>query len=375
MKEFKVNSLITLRLIDGKTVLFVNNREFKQCKFLLLNIPRNISIIEDLDSIDEIAEKLDNRLEYENEIVLDPEEEFLGHCSNLQAWVENGYDTTLLHRNLAFSLLHTLSKEGDLLAKQKFKEEIVRRFKYGNYTVQAFLFEEGYLNYLSKDEILNGVLTPEDALFMERVMKNKSYSLIPWFDLRRDLDNHNKLFFTVRKGRVVELELEIDRNMKEVPEGIENLTSLEKLDIYVFFSSDNLFGKPFSSKSVENLTLNCYEEMDIYEHFSYFPNLEWLKIRNRMDNKSSIPKIHLGESFSELNSLKTLEFHRVKIFSLHNITNLKKLEFLILFFNSFKSFPLSTIESLKSLKMLALRGTELTEKEKKKLRKRNIDLV
>ncbi|KKN63922.1 hypothetical protein LCGC14_0496950 [marine sediment metagenome] len=159
MKEFRVNDLICLRLIDNKTILYFNNEEFKQCKYLLLNIVKDeIENFQEIRSIDKAAENLDASMEYENKDILDPEVEFMGHCSNLQAWAENGYDSTLLHRNLAFPLLKTLAKEGDILAKQRFKEEIARRYKYGNYRVQAFLFEEGYLSYLTDAE--TGMISP-----------------------------------------------------------------------------------------------------------------------------------------------------------------------------------------------------------------------
>ncbi|HEC37101.1 hypothetical protein LCGC14_1248580 [marine sediment metagenome] len=150
MKEFKVNNLITLRLIDGKTVLFVNNREFKQCKILLLNIPVGDQPAEEMSSIDEFADDLRYKMGHERlyvdkleeEIYITDEEEFMGHCSNLQAWAENDYNTKLLHRSLAFPLLKILSKEGDKIAELRFKEEIARRYKYGNQSVQSFLFDE-----------------------------------------------------------------------------------------------------------------------------------------------------------------------------------------------------------------------------------------
>lgn len=65
-----------------------------QCKFLLLNIP-----VEKINFLDEI--------------------EFWGHCSNLQVWAENNYDTRLLHRNLSSPLLKQLSDLGDSILNRK----------------------------------------------------------------------------------------------------------------------------------------------------------------------------------------------------------------------------------------------------------------
>ena len=50
---------------------------------------------------------------------------------NLQTWAENGYDTRILHSTLAFPLLKRLTEVGDLIAKNKLKEEIAIRYFYG----------------------------------------------------------------------------------------------------------------------------------------------------------------------------------------------------------------------------------------------------
>ena len=36
MQQFKINEYITLKLIDNKTIIFVKDKEFKQCKYLLI---------------------------------------------------------------------------------------------------------------------------------------------------------------------------------------------------------------------------------------------------------------------------------------------------------------------------------------------------
>jgi len=123
--------------------------------YLLLNIPvdriRDYDII---DSIDEAAEVLDRSLEgSRSQHLITPEEEFVGHCSNIQVWAENDYDTRILHRNLAFPLLKRLSDVGDPLAKKKFKEEIALRYSSGHSTVIMFLSQNGYLKYLSSEEL------------------------------------------------------------------------------------------------------------------------------------------------------------------------------------------------------------------------------
>ncbi len=153
-KMVQLNQFLSIELKQGETLIYVNDELFKQCMFLLLSIPtEQMQDYDEIDSIDKASEILDNSLEgEENNYRITPEEEFFGHCSNLQAWIESDYDSRLLHRNLAFPLLKKLSEAGDKLAKIKFKEEIVQRFNSGHPTVMLFLEKEGYLDKLTEEE-------------------------------------------------------------------------------------------------------------------------------------------------------------------------------------------------------------------------------
>lgn len=151
--EFKINKFITVKQENNKVNIYVKNEKFSQCKYLLMNIPINqIQEFDEIDSIDEAAELLDHSLEGDDS-QLSIEMEFWGHCSNLQAWAENNYDTRLLHSNLAFPLLKELYELGDPQAKKAFKEEIAKRLTCGYEPIFTYLLEEGYLDYLSQDEI------------------------------------------------------------------------------------------------------------------------------------------------------------------------------------------------------------------------------
>ncbi len=152
VKEFKINQHLKLKLEGGRTNIYVNNRLFRQCMYLLLNIPVDrIEDYDEIESIDEAAIKLNRSMERDHRKV-PPETEFWGHCSNIQAWVDNKYDTRILHRNLAFPLLKALVDVGDPIARSKFKEEIAIRYATGHPTVIRFLTQNGYLHYLTEDE-------------------------------------------------------------------------------------------------------------------------------------------------------------------------------------------------------------------------------
>ena len=155
LKPFVINERITMKFEKGKTKIYIDGKYFIQCAYLLLKLKPD-GEYEDIRSIDDIAEGLDNRLErVPGELVgLTPEQEFIGHCSNIQAWVENDYNTKILHSSIAFPLLRKLTELGDLKAKQAFAEEIVIRFLEGNSTVREYLNIGGYLNHLNKTQLL-----------------------------------------------------------------------------------------------------------------------------------------------------------------------------------------------------------------------------
>ncbi len=175
MIEFKVNDCITLKLENGQTELYLNGVLFIICKSLLLNIPTNPhqshrrSLGFKIQSIDEASEEYDSSHGTRVEIKITPKTEFLGHCSNLQAWVEHDYDTCLLHSNIAFPLLKELADSGDPKAKRVFKEEVAKRIQSGYVPVIKYLDEEGYLDYLSREELISTLLD-SDSVFFEKIL-------------------------------------------------------------------------------------------------------------------------------------------------------------------------------------------------------------
>ena len=163
--EFIINKFLKLKLENGKTIIFVDNRKVIQCKYLLLNKPTGESGENKVNServtIDIQAKGLDHSLEIDENYVVDipPETEFWAHSSNLQSWYENSYDTEVLHSNLAFPLLKKLAEAGDKFAEKVFKSEIMKRFRSGNLNVMTFLIKEGFLDFLDIEDY--------DALYKE----------------------------------------------------------------------------------------------------------------------------------------------------------------------------------------------------------------
>ncbi len=146
--EFKVNEYITLKLIHNRTKIYVNGVVFDQCKFLLLNLEPGKEY-KKIESIDEAAKVLDRSMET-NHHIIPPKTEFWGHCSNLQAWVENGYDLRVIHTNLGFPLLGKLCELGDKTALGVMKDEIFLRVEKGGFNALKTL--ASYMKLLSDEE-------------------------------------------------------------------------------------------------------------------------------------------------------------------------------------------------------------------------------
>jgi len=178
--KFKLNEFLTVWFENGKTVIYVKEKPFSICKYLLMNVPW--SEVNDYESIDQASEFYGKQLETEitpEEIGLSPEEEFKGHCSNLQVWAENNYDTCLLHKNLAFPLLRRLSIVGDPVAKKVLVREIIERFKSKSTSVQIFLVQGRYFSFLEDGTV--------KELFQYVVDKRVFYCLAGHFNRSQNL--------------------------------------------------------------------------------------------------------------------------------------------------------------------------------------------
>lgn len=175
--KFVVNKFLTLKLEGKKTSIYVKGTRFKQCKFLLINIPiEEVSYLDGIESIDAVSERLEHSFEPIRGgrrliVEIPAKTEFWGHCSNLQVWAENGYSSKLLHMNLAFPLLNKLAKVGDFQAKAVFKEEIANRYDTGVESVRKYLRIQKYLDVLTPDEYLSIVGNETDLTILNQLMK------------------------------------------------------------------------------------------------------------------------------------------------------------------------------------------------------------
>jgi hypothetical protein len=153
---------------NGKTWVLLDGEVFIMCKRLVLDIRLgDAPKYDNITSIDEAAEQhatLYMGRGFEpavKEVSITPEEEYFGHCSNLQAWVDHDYDTRVLHANIAFNLLRGLAEVGDKKAERVLDSELADRARAANRTTAIGILA-AYLDQKPRPVVMEALLTNED---------------------------------------------------------------------------------------------------------------------------------------------------------------------------------------------------------------------
>ncbi|MFX1238330.1 MAG: leucine-rich repeat domain-containing protein [Promethearchaeota archaeon] len=370
-KEFKINEFISLKLENDKTSIYVKGSRFTQCKniYLLFNIrPEDIKEkeYETIQSIDQLEQK-DKSREFER-LNISPQEEFWGHCSNLQAWAEHDYDTCLLHRNLSFPLLKRLSKAGDALARKVLKSEIIKRISIGYIPVVNYLMRENFLDFLNIKEISTlgydfvkygryKILVVDNVLdlrrrnidALEKIKNLEKVSLLHELDLSRNtltaLPDSLGDFKDLQK-----LQLSVNK-LENLPESIGGLVSLHTLNLL----GNKLKTLPNSIKNLnklQHLNLSHNSDLILPEVIGLLDSLQELHL-------SGIHCKVFPESIVNLISLHELEISNNYLYELPtSISKLKNLQRFFLRGNGLKSLP-ESLGKLGSLEWLDLSVNDL----------------
>ena len=246
MIVFKINDMISLKLENKETNIYVNGKLFRNCKAILLNIPsREIPNLHDINSIDEAVEKLERE---RINVTIPPHVEFWAHCSNIQTWAELNYDSNILNYMLAFPLLKELATGGDPTAKNRFKSEIVKRLELAYIPIIHFFITEGYFYYFSNDEKTD---------LWDLVYNALSASLDDICD-RDDLSRENVTFLTLshiihfNKNQKKKADSLLKDSFKKLFERGHRKSIQALIDdsyLHDYFSSKELLSLLFNSKS------------------------------------------------------------------------------------------------------------------------------
>ncbi|KKN24028.1 hypothetical protein LCGC14_0898970 [marine sediment metagenome] len=339
--SFKINDYISLILKDGKVNILIEGKEFMLCKGIAIKMPvEDILEIQNFNSVDDLIATYDKKVEggKEHEEYIDLETEFMVHCSNLQAWSENGYDADLLHYNLAFPLLKKLSEVGDKRAKKVFKEAILHRFVKGNKQVQVFLHANEYLSILTLEE--QQVLYEKNIKEIHAIEKLTGNEIHVGSDLMLGDD------IEVFDGEITGLRLD-GRKEITIPEPISKIKSIKKLILHRFIDSKvpEWIG---NLSNLEYLDLRSNEIVEIPKNIRKLKKLQHL---NLGDNKLT----KFPEELGNLINLQTLFLGHNKLKILpRGILNLKNLRTIGLDYNVFEEFPkeLLTLKNIRGISLL-----------------------
>lgn len=277
MKEFKINKYLSLKLEDDITNIYLNGKKFLQCTYLLLS--RKFDEIEDLSeikSVDEMSDYLDRSMEAGN-YSIPSEVEFWGHCSNLQVWYENNYDTRLIHSNLAFPLLKELSSLGDPIALKVFKEEIAKRLESGYEPVIEYLSQEKYVDYLNREDFLLFLLESNDAEVINNIENRLDIKFKVTYNFN-DLPTPNEII--IEKRRVTGINIASSKIADQVEETFKKLLELNELTC-LMIDNCNLTRVPpiiHRFKNLDYLTLSNNQINEIPDSLGELTKLEFLDL-------------------------------------------------------------------------------------------------
>jgi len=264
MKEFRVNKHITLKLENNKTNIYIDEKLFRHCKFLFLNIDekgRKIkgNIHTPAQSIDDIEGYYDlsnaPRMDEGGipAIVLPPEDEFWGHCSNLEVWAENKYDSLLLSRDLAFPLLRELCKVGDLIAIEQYKSEIKKRFLSHNPNVMIYLFEGLYIRNL-KNEGITEILKKVNFSFLRQLAE-------------KDAANYRKIYILILRIADYMIEFGISNGHQLLINTLVEITKNKKQLPYSVYIIENYFKRKVLNKEEQKEVLKKINLKELYQYY------------------------------------------------------------------------------------------------------------
>lgn len=257
-REFRINEYLKLKLIKGQTVIYIDDKPFHQCKYLLLNLTqKDFMKFEHIESIDEafqIYNNMDKNHERDHELI-DPESEFIGHCSNLQAWYEHDYDLRILHSSLSIPLLKKLALLGDKKAVIRLKESIATRIASKNHNTIIFYLNEQYLNLFTNEEL--------EVIFED------------WLD--------KKVNFTLMEKRRVWYPLLIEM----IERGISRAKKIIKKEIILYLNEDNIEAYRYL---LQKNILKLLSLKDLEELYDLIPKKDKIALRHI---ESLILKINL----------------------------------------------------------------------------------
>ena len=174
----------------------------------------------------------------------------------------------MLKANLAFPLLERLAKTGDKLAQIKFKEETIKRLLSGATSVVEYLFVEGYPDDLSNEELLFGLLEPEEAETLLEIQRELKviFMFVPTIDRNiglRHPEDPSMSYEEKRRIRGFSIENKYVKGLQftfaeilKLPIGIHNFKKLKQISVkrsYLGLNSDEIIKAIRELKGIQEI--------------------------------------------------------------------------------------------------------------------------
>ncbi|KKN09903.1 hypothetical protein LCGC14_1041930 [marine sediment metagenome] len=128
--------------------------------------------------------------------------------------MEQDYNTSLLHSNLAFPLLNILNEVRDSPARKALKDEVVKRIKNSYVSMIIYLMVSKFLDIFSQEEFDTLI---EDIKKNEYVLNETTLDLICSFHVERSILSVIDLIFLIEHPKInlYELLIKFGKNFFE----------------------------------------------------------------------------------------------------------------------------------------------------------------
>jgi hypothetical protein len=271
-------------------------------------------------------------------------------------WAENGYDTRILHRNLAFPLLKRLSEVGDPMAKRVFSEEIAIRLASKHPTVIQFLTQNGYLRYLNHDEF-ESIFEDLSPNFLRDVTTD--FRALIENDPGLDLSSQINFLIhrIIRDFGIEHISLIISKILYNIPE--DHRDGLVK-DVYQILKER----KEFPLIQYVNKHLGYFKDYEFEFNFIKYNDRIVAFFRNDKIflNNQNIRKIsNLNAINGNLDAVNEVDLSNNQISDLRGIEKFSNIRILKL--NNNEITEVEGLENLEKLEKLFLRNNRITEIE------------
>lgn len=390
LKDYSISNkdgliVLVVKLINNSTRIYIGGKEVITCRSIALKIPeKNLSALKNIESINDIIDQYDKEHWNENserfgynykekgKFEITPELDFFVNCSNLEAWVENDYDTRLLDYRLSFPLLKHLTLNNIPRAKIRFKEEILKRYYNGTKNSKIFLEETGYMQYITMEEFLSFPIKSQN-------INNVSYLLLKDIALGGDSQAKREIIRRYWECNESVLKELIISDCMDTLKGEERKDIFAESDWNVFNELEGLMEDPipiylkYSSNQFNYVYLRNGKIVGLDLCVSFLNIKRFPKCIRELDALEYL--IFTAGEINELPSwigklkhIKYLDLHQLQLKKIPNsIGNLINLEHLDLSYNQLKLLPesFSKLQNLKKLKLYNNKFTTFPEPLKK----------